>query len=76
MNTDKELLAKGIKYMAIALILMFVGPTLLYVVIGNKESSTYLPLLIIGLLVCLAAILVAFKGIQTIMDSIFNKREN
>ncbi len=74
MNTDKEILTKGIKLMGIALVLMFVGPTLLYIVFGNQESSTYIPLLIIGLLICVAAIIVAFKGIQTIMDSMFKKK--
>jgi len=75
MNTDKDLLVKGLKYMGTALVLMFVGPTLLYVVFGDQESSTYIPLLIIGILICIAAILVAFKGIQTIMNSMFKKKK-
>ncbi|MBT8303158.1 MAG: hypothetical protein KJP09_01715 [Bacteroidia bacterium] len=75
MSTDKELLAKGLKFMALALVLMFIGPTLLYIVFGDTESSTYIPLLIIGLFICIAAIAVAFKGIKTIMDSMF-KKEN
>ena len=76
MNTDKEILAKGLKYMGISLVLMFTGPSLLYFVIGNQESSTYIPLLIIGILICIAAIIVAFKGIQTIMDSMFKKKRD
>lgn len=75
MSTDKELLAKGLKYMGIALVLMFAGPTLLYIVFGDRESSTYIPLLIIGVLICIAAIVVSFKGIQTIMDSMFKKKD-
>lgn len=75
MRTDKEVLAKGLKYMGIALVLMFSGPTLLYIVIGKPNSSTYLPLLIIGILICIAAIIVSFKGINTIMDSIFKKKD-
>ena len=75
MNTDKELLGKGLKYMGIALVLMFTGPTLLYIVFGDRESSTYIPLLIIGIIICIAAIIVSFKGIQTIMDSIFQKKD-
>lgn len=74
MNTDKDLLVKGLKYMGIALVLMFSGPTLLYVVFGNQESSTYIPLLIIGLIICIGAIVVSFKGIQIIMDSMFKKK--
>ena len=75
MSTDKELLGKGLKYMGIALILMFAGPTLLYVVFGDRESSTYIPLLIIGILLCIGAIIISFKGIQTIMDSMFKKKD-
>ena len=74
MNTDKELLVKGLKYLGIALILMFAGPTLLYIVFGDRESSTYFPLLIIGIAICIAAIIVSFKGIQTIMNSMFKKK--
>ena len=73
MNTDKELLAKGLKFMALALVLMFLGPTLLYIVFGDTESPTYIPLLIIALLICFGAIAMAFKGIKTIMDSMFKK---
>jgi len=75
MKTNKELLSKGIKYMGIALVLMFSGPTLLYTVMGNQESSTYIPLLIIGIIICIAAIIISFKGINTIMDSIFKKKD-
>lgn len=75
MNTDRELLEKGLKYMGVALVLMFTGPTLLYIVFGDQESSTYIPLLIIALCICVAAIVVAFKGIQTIMDSLFKNKK-
>lgn len=75
MSTDKERLAKGLKYMGLTLILMFIGPTLLYIVLGDKESSTYIPLLIISLLICLGAIATGFKGIKTIMDSMFKKND-
>lgn len=75
MSTDKEQLVKGLKFMGIALVLMFSGPTLLYIVFGDQDSITYIPLLIIGLLICIAAIAVSFKGIQIIMDSMFKKKK-
>lgn len=75
MKTDKELLLKGLKFMGIALILMFTGPTLLYVVIGNQDSPTYIPLLIIGILICIGAIYIGFRGINIIMNSMFNKQD-
>jgi len=75
MNTDKEILIKGLKFMGIALVLMFVGPTLLYIVFGDQESPTYIPLLVIGILICITAISFGFKGIRTIIDSMFKKKK-
>lgn len=75
MKTNKEILVKGLKYMGIAIVLMFSGPSLLYVVIGNQESNTYIPLLIIGIIICVAAILISFKGISIIMDSMFKNKD-
>jgi len=73
-RTNKDLLAKGLKKMGISLILMFAGPTLFYIITSNKEKPFYIPLLIISLVLCGGAIYFAFKGIQTIMDSMFGKK--
>ena len=72
-RTNKELLIKGIKKMGISLLMMFTGPTLSYIALTNKEKSLYIPLLIISFLVCVGAIILAFKGLKTILDSIFHK---
>lgn len=71
-QTDKELLVKGIKKMAISLLCMFLGPTLLYVAFSNQEKSLYIPILIGGIIICIAAVIIAFKGLKTILDSMFN----
>ena len=71
---DKELLGKGLKRMGICLFLMFAGPTLLHVTLSNDNKPLYLPLLIISILLCLGAIAMLFIGINTIMNSIFNKK--
>lgn len=76
MKTNKETLVKGLKHLGIALILMFLGPTLLYIVIGNQDSSTYIPLLIIGFIICIVAIIMGFKGINIIMESMFNNKKS
>jgi len=73
-HTDKDLLIKGIKTMAICALLMFIGPTLLYLVLGNTEKSFSIPLIIIGVLICGFAIYLGFKGLKTIMDSVFGKK--
>lgn len=72
-RTDKELLVKGIKFMGISLICMFIGPTFIYIAFSNTEKPLYIPLLIIGIIGCFSAMFFAFKGLKTITDSLFNK---
>ncbi|WP_223033209.1 DUF6095 family protein [Hanstruepera marina] len=71
-HTDKEVLIKGLKKMAISLLCMFFGPTLIYIAFSNQEKPLFIPILIIGILICLSAIIIAFKGLKTILDSMFN----
>ncbi|WAC02023.1 DUF6095 family protein [Lacinutrix neustonica] len=37
-RTDKEVLTKGLKKMGISLILMFLGPTLIYIAFSNPRK--------------------------------------
>jgi len=74
-KTDKEILVKGIKKMGLALVLLFLGPTLLYISFSNQEKALYIPLLIIGIITCGSAILFIFKGLNTIMDSMFKSNK-
>lgn len=73
MNTDRNILAQGLKFMGLTLILMFVGPTLLYIGFSNEDKPLYIPILIVGFLICIGAVYFAFKGLRTIMNSIFKK---
>ncbi|MDG5491670.1 DUF6095 family protein [Psychroserpens sp. SPM9] len=70
-RTDKDVLVKGIKTMGLTLILMFLGPTLLYVGLSNPDKPLYIPILIVASILCILAIFFAFKGLKTIMDSMF-----
>lgn len=72
-RTDKQLLYKGIKIMALTGLMMFLGPTLLYIGIANKTSDLSVVTIIVGGLICLGAIAMAFYGLKTIMDSMFNR---
>ena len=74
-RTDKEILGKGIKTMLICLLLMFTGPTILHIAFSNQEKSLFIPLLILGILLSLGAIYALFKGIMTIIDSMFGKKK-
>jgi hypothetical protein len=73
-RTDKTVLMKGVKFMVVSLLLMFGGPTLFYIVTTNKDKPFYEILLVIAILICIAAVYLAFKGIQTIMKSMFGEK--
>ncbi|WP_323789920.1 DUF6095 family protein [Psychroserpens sp.] len=70
-RTDKNLLYKGLKTMGLTLVLMFLGPTMFYVALTNSEKPLYIPILIVASIICILAILFAFKGLKIIMDSMF-----
>ena len=70
-RTNKAVLIKGLKTMGVTLLALFLGPFLLHAGLSNPDKLLYLPLVIMGLLVCGAAIYLGFKGIKIIMDSIF-----
>ncbi|TDU40592.1 hypothetical protein BXY82_2644 [Gelidibacter sediminis] len=70
-RTDKNLLFKGVQNMVICLLLMFVGPTILYMAFSNQDKPTYILVLCIGIALCLGAIFFLFRGIFIIMKSLF-----
>jgi len=73
-KTDKELLGKGVQRMAIALMFMFIGPTIIHSAFKNQDHPLYIVVLSIGLLCAIFAIYMGFKGIKTIMDAVFGKK--
>lgn len=75
-KTDRDILIKGLKTMILTLGCMFLGPTLYYIAQTNKEKPLYIPILIISLIICFGAIFFAFKGLQTIMNSMFKNDSN
>jgi len=72
-RTNKDLLVKGVKTMGGSLLLMFLGPILFYIAATNKEKPLYIPLLIISFIICIGAIILAFKGLKIILEGIFHK---
>ena len=75
MSSNKDEIVKGIKYMAIALPLMILGPVVLTIGFRAQNDGNYL-WLIIGGLIIIGAIIVAFKGIKTILNGLFSKDES
>lgn len=72
MGTDRKILARGIKYLSGCLPLMAIGPIVINSSFKNKESPLYPFVLSIGILLCAIAIYLGFKGINTIMKSLFD----
>lgn len=72
MATNKELLSKGIKYLAGALPLLFLGPAVIYNAFMNQQNVWHYLVLAIGIIACLAAMFLMFLGLKTIMKSLFN----
>ncbi|MBO0593908.1 hypothetical protein I2486_21095 [Cellulophaga sp. E16_2] len=75
MHTDKDILVKGVKYLGYTVALMFSAPIVIYQAFKNQEHSLYIPVLILGFILALAALFMAFLGIKTIMDSLFGKKQ-
>ena len=73
-RTNKDLLVDGLKTMGITLFLAFLGPLILHAGFSNPEKPLYIPLVIAGVVICGAAIYFGFKGIRTIMDSLFGRK--
>tara|TARA_R110002050_G_scaffold221001_1_gene356801 strand:+ start:255 stop:479 length:225 start_codon:yes stop_codon:yes gene_type:complete len=70
-HTDFELLKKGLKYMAFALPLLFLSPYLLTLSFLNKETFMFYIFLFFGIIAEAGAIYLCFKGLNTILKSIF-----
>jgi uncharacterized membrane protein len=71
MRTDKEMMVKGIKRLALTVFLMFLAPIVIWQAFKNEEHPLYWPVLVIGLILAMYAIYSGFKGIQTIVDALF-----
>ncbi|WP_310993014.1 DUF6095 family protein [Aequorivita marina] len=71
-HTDLDLLKTGIKFLAFAVPLLFLGPYLLTLSFLNKETFMFYVFLPFGILAGAGAIFLCFKGINTIIKAIFN----
>lgn len=70
---NREILSKGIKYMSWALPMFFIGPSVIYNAFQNQENAWHYLVLAVGILVCFFAVFFAFKGLNTIMKSMFGR---
>ncbi|NJY62424.1 hypothetical protein HC174_06590 [Salinimicrobium sp. CDJ15-81-2] len=71
-HTNKDMLFKGMKYLAGALPLSFIGPVVLFSSFKNQENVWFIPVMIFALLAMVAAVFLMFKGISTVMKALFD----
>lgn len=74
MATDKNILIKGITYLGWALPLFFLGPVVIHSSFKNEGHWLFIPVLGMGIITCILAMYFMFRGIQTIMRSLFDKK--
>ncbi|MFS4418354.1 DUF6095 family protein [Maribacter sp. 2307ULW6-5] len=75
-RTDKELLVKGIRRLAITVVLMFAAPIVIWQAFKNEGHPLYWPVLALGLLLAAGAVFMGFKGIMTMVNALFGKRKS
>lgn len=75
MHTDKDLLVKGMKFIAYTVALMFTAPVVLYQAFKNEAHPWFWPVLISGVILAILAIGLGFYSIKLIMDALFNKKK-
>ena len=74
MSNSKNKIALGVKTMAFALPLMILGPVILTIGFRALNDGIYI-WVILGSLLIIGAIILAFKGIKTILNGLFEKDE-
>ena len=75
MQTDKELLVKGLRFIAFTTALMFTAPVIVYQAFKNEEHLWFWPVFIVGIILGIAAIALGFYSIKVIMDSLFRNKK-
>lgn len=69
---NKDLLFKGIKYAVGAIPIMFIGPSVIHNAFMNKHTNWHYLVLAIGIILCVLAVFLMYKGIQTMVKSLFD----
>lgn len=71
-RTNKTVLARGIKFIAGSLPLMFSGPVILFSSFKNQDHPLFIPVLILALALMLGSMYLIFKGLKIIMQALFD----
>lgn len=70
---NKRNLFRGLRAMAYAIVLAFIGPTVMTSAFKNQEHTMYIPVLGIAILMCIASIGLGFWGIKLMVKGLFNE---
>ena len=71
-DINKEKLGKGIKFLAISIGLIFIGPSIIYSAFNNQDHPYYIPVLVVGVILAIAAIIMIFLGIIKTVNAFFD----
>lgn len=72
MATDRKILAKGIRYLCGSLPLFFIGPVVIHSSFKNEKHFLFIPVLGVGIILCILAMVLMFKGLKTVISSLFD----
>jgi hypothetical protein len=70
---NKRNLFRGIRAMAYAIVLAFIGPTVLTSAFKNQEHPMYIPVMGIAILMCTASIAFGFWAIRLMVKGLFGE---
>ena len=70
---NKRNLFRGLRAMAYAIVLAFIGPTVMTSAFKNQDHALYIPVLGVAILMCAAAISLGFWGIKLMVKGLFNE---
>ena len=70
---NKELIFKGLSRLFIAILFAFTGPVIYTSAVRNEDHPFFIPVLCLGLIACILAILHGFRGIKLLVKGFFNE---
>lgn len=73
MSVNREVLNKGLRFLLGSLPTLFIGVFILNSSFKNQKHPLFIYVLILAVLICGYAVYLMFKGINTIMKSMFEK---
>ena len=70
---NKKLIFKGLSRLFISILFAFTGPVIYTSAVRNEDHPFFIPVLGLGLIACILAILYGFRGIKLLVKGFFNE---